>query len=137
MAKLAVIKTRETGDSVEGFLETVPDEQKRSDSKVLAAMMKKLSGEKPRLWGASLVGFGKVRAKSERSGREVEWFLIGFSPRKTALSIYLNCDIKADGDLLKKLGKHKTGKGCLYVNRLEDIDLKVLETLIKRNLAKK
>ena len=137
MAKLAEIKTKETKDSVESFIKSLPDDQQRKDSKVLVGLLKKHSGENPKMWGSSMIGFGKLVYKSERSGREVEWFRVGFSPRKANISLHLVCDIKTHGDLLKKLGKHKTGKGCLYINRLDDIDMKVLEELIKRNIPKK
>ena len=87
------------------------------------------------MWGSSLIGFGNVRYKSPATGREVDWLRIGFSPRKANLSLYLTMDIKAYAALLKKLGKHKTGVGCLYINKLEDVDMKVLEELI--NIAAK
>jgi len=134
MGKVAEIKTKENAASVEDFIKKVPDEQKRKDSFVILEMMKKASGEKPKMWGASLIGFGKKRYKSPSSGREVDWFLIGFSPRKQNLSIYMGLDVKKHAASLKALGKHKTGVGCLYVNKLEDIDIKVLEKMIKETL---
>jgi len=99
-------------------------------------MMQKASKEKPKMWGSSIIGFGKLIYKSPASGREVEWFKIGFSPRKANLTIYL-IDLKMHEDSLKKLGKHKQGGGCLYINKLEDIDQKVLEKMIAVSLIGK
>ncbi|MGZ5192093.1 MAG: DUF1801 domain-containing protein [Flavisolibacter sp.] len=130
MAKLAEIKTKQTESSVADFLKKLPDEQKRSDSQVILKMMEKASKEKPKMWGSSMIGFGKKIYKSPATGREVEWFKIGFSPRKANISLHLVLDIKQHEETLKKLGKHKTGVGCLYINKLEDVDLKVLEKMI-------
>ena len=91
--------------------------------------MEKAMKEKPKMWGSSMIGFGFVRYKSPTSGREVDWFKIGFSPRKANLSLHL-IDLKRHADALKKLGKHKTGSGCLYINKLEDVDIKILEKMI-------
>ena len=129
-SKLAEIKTKQTAESVEEFLNTVSDEQKRKDSFLLLEIMKKASGEEPKMWGGSMIGFGLKRYKSPATGREVDWFIIGFSPRKANLSLHLTIDIKKHDDALSKLGKHKTGVGCLYINKLEDVDLKVLEKII-------
>ncbi|MBI3135989.1 MAG: DUF1801 domain-containing protein [Bacteroidetes bacterium] len=136
-SKLVEIKTKQTTASVDDFINTVPDEQKRKDSFVILEMMKKATGEEPKMWGASLIGFGNKRYKSPATGREVDWLLIGFSPRKANLSLYLTMDIKKHADTLKKLGKHKTGVGCLYINKLEDIDVKVLKALIDVSLKQK
>ena len=130
MGKLVEIKTKETSASVESFIESIPDEQKRKDSQVVLKMMEKATKEKPKMWGSSMVGFGNMRYKSPNTGREVDWFKMGFSPRKANLSLYLSLNIKQHADALKKLGKHKTGVGCLYINKLEDIDLKTLEQMI-------
>ncbi len=100
-------------------------------------MMKKASGEEPKIWGSSIIGFGNKRYKSPASGREVDWLLIGFSPRKASLSLYLMMDLKKQAATLKKLGKHKTSVGCLFINKLEDIDLKVLKGMIEESLKKK
>ncbi len=129
MGKLAEVKTKETTSSVEDFINGVKDEQKRRDSFLLLKLMQKVSGEKPKMWGASLIGFGKLRYKSSATGREVDWFKIGFSPRKANLSLYL-MNLQVHAASLKKLGKHKTGAGCLYINKLDDIDLKVLEDMM-------
>lgn len=128
------IKTKQNSASVEDFINSVNDEQKRKDSYVILEMMKKASGEEPKMWGTSLIGFGKIVVKSPKTGREVEWLRIGFSPRKANLSLYITGDIKWFDAHLKKLGKHKTGAGCLYINKLSDIDLKVLQELIEAGL---
>ena len=136
-SKLAEIKTKPTAASVEEFINNVKDEQKRKDSFVLLEMMKKATGEEPKMWGSSLIGFGNKRYKSPATGREVDWLLIGFSPRKANLSLYLSMDIKQHAAALNKLGKHKTGVGCLYINKLEDIDMKVLTGIIEDSLNRK
>ncbi|MGI8583262.1 MAG: DUF1801 domain-containing protein, partial [Chitinophagaceae bacterium] len=132
--KLAEIKTKPTSASVEDFINSVKDEQKRKDSFVLLEMMKKATGEEPILWSSSLIGFGIKRYKSPTTGREVDWLRIGFSPRKANLSLYISVGIKEHAAALKKLGKHKTGVGCLYINKLEDIDMKVLKGMIDASL---
>ncbi|HQY12700.1 MAG TPA: DUF1801 domain-containing protein [Ferruginibacter sp.] len=129
MGKLAEIKTKPTSLSVTGFIDSIPDEQKRKDCHVILNLMEKATREKPKMWGSSMIGFGDVRYKSPATGREVDWFKIGFSPRKANLSLHL-IDLQRHADALKKLGKHKTGTGCLYINKLEDIDIKVLEKMI-------
>lgn len=135
-SKLAVIKTKQTDSSVADFLNTVPDEQKREDSFALLEMMKKATRKEPKMWGSSMIGFGQERYKSPATGREVDWFIIGFSPRKANLSLHLTIDISKHAEALKKLGKHKTGKGCLYINKLDDVDLKVLKGLIQAALKR-
>ncbi len=136
-SKLAVIKTKPTTASVEDFINSVKDEQKRKDSFVLLEMMKKATGEEPILWSSSIIGFGMKRYKSPTTGREVDWLLIGFSPRKANLSLYLMISIKEREAALKKLGKYKTDGGCIYINKLEDIDLKVLKGMIDASLNRK
>ena len=131
MAKLAKVKTTENEASVDDFINGVADEQKRKDSLVLIKMMEKATKEKPKMWGASLIGFGNMVYKSPTSGREVEWFKIGFSPRKANLSIHVMGISPTDREAaLQKLGKHKTDGGCIYINKLDDVDLKVLEGMI-------
>jgi len=136
-SKLAEIKTKPTTASVEDFINNVKDEQKRKDSFVLLEMMKKASGEEPVLWSSSIIGFGNKRYKSPTTGREVDWLVIGFSPRKANLSLYLMVNINEQAAALKKLGKHKTGAGCLYINKLQDIDMKVLKGMIDASLNRK
>lgn len=130
--KKAVIKTQATKESVVDFVNSVSDVQKRNDSFTIIEMMKKLTKEEPVLWGAGLIGFGNITVTSERTGRTVDWFKIGFAPRKANLSLYLGIDISIHGADLKKLGKYKTNGGCLYINKLEDVDMKVLEGMMKR-----
>ena len=137
MGKLAEIKTKETNSSVDDYINSVKGEQMRNDSFILLKLMQKVSKEKPKMWGNSMIGFGKKIYRSPTSGREVEWFKIGFSPRKVNLSLNLVFDVKAQEAVLKKLGKHKAGMGCLYINKLDDIDLKVLEKLIVAALKEK
>jgi hypothetical protein len=136
-SKLAVIKTKPTAASVEDFINSVKDEQQRKDSFALLEMMQKATGEEPVLWSSSIIGFGNKRYKSAATGREVDWLLIGFAPRKANLSLYLTMDIKKHAAALKKLGKHKTGVGCLYINKLEEVDVKVLKGLIDVSLKQK
>jgi len=133
-SKLAEIKTKQTSKSVEDFINSVKEEQKRKDSFVLLEMMKKASGEDAKMWGGSIIGFGNKRYKSPTSGREVDWFLIGFSPRKANLTLYLMINHKEHEDAIKKLGKHKTDGGCIYINKLEDIDLKILKGMMNASL---
>ena len=129
MGKLAEIKTKQTSASVTDFIDGISDEQKRKDSHVILKLMEKAMKVKPKMWGSSMIGFGDVRYKSPATGREVDWFKIGFSPRKTNLSLHL-INLQMHADALKKLGKHKTGVGCLYINKLEDVDIKILEKMI-------
>ncbi len=133
-SKLAEIKTKPTSASVEDFINTVQGEQKRKDSFVLLEMMKKASGEEPKMWGGSIIGFGNKIYKSPKTGREVDWLRIGFSARKANLSLYLTVSLKEHTAALEKLGKHKTGVGCLYINKLEDVDLRVLKGMIEASL---
>lgn len=137
MGKLAVIKTKETDLSVDEFINSVKDEQQREDSKLILKLMQKATGEMPKIWGKSMVGFGNVRYKSPATGREVDWFKIGFAPRKGNLSIHLVGDVKKNLAALKKLGKHKTGVGCLYINKLADVDVKVLTEMINASAKNK
>jgi hypothetical protein len=136
MAKKAVIKTTQNSASVEDFINAVPDEQKRKDSFVILKMLKAVTKEEPKMWGASLIGFGNVVVTSPATGRTVDWFKLGFSPRKANLTIYL-MDMSKHAAALKKLGKHKTGGGCLYINKLEDVDVKVLKEMMEASLKKK
>jgi hypothetical protein len=133
-SKLVEIKTKPTSAGVEDFINNIKDEQKRKDSFVLLEMMKKATGEEPVLWSSSIIGFGNKRYKSPATGREVDWLRIGFAPRKANLSLHISVSIKEYAGTLKKLGKHKTGAGCLYINKLEDIDLKVLKGIIDASL---
>ena len=137
MGKVAVIKTTESEANVEDFITGVAEEQKRIDCKTLIRLMQKATGNKPKMWGGSIIGFGNKRYKSPASGREVDWFIIGFSPRKANLTLYLTVQMGSHStETLQKLGKHKTGGGCIYINKLEDVDMKVLEEMIKTATVK-
>lgn len=127
---MAEIMTKATKVSVKKFIDTVEDEQKRKDSYVLLNIMKKVTKEVPKMWGPSIIGFGKYEYRYE-SGHGGEMCITGFSPRKAAFSIYLLAGPNNSPELMKKLGKYKMGKACLYIKRLSDIDIKVLEELIK------
>jgi hypothetical protein len=137
MSKVVKIKTQQTTENVDDFINKVENEQQRADSFTIIEIMKKISGEEAKMWGSSIIGFGNKRYKSPKTGREVDWFLIGFSPRKANLSLHLAIDINKHEDTLQKLGKFKTGVGCLYINKLRDIDVKQLENLIKTALQNK
>lgn len=121
-------KTKKTTASVATFLAALKEPQRRSDCQALARLMKKATGKPGRLWGTSIVGFGDVRIKG--ASREVDWFLVGFSPRKTDLSLYMGFNLDVMQPQLDKLGRHKRGLGCLYLRSLADVDLEVLEKMI-------
>src|SRR5690349_20626127 len=137
MGKLAEIKTKETDSSVEDFLNTIEGEQKRKDSFTILSLMQAATKEKPKMWGTSIVGFGNIRVESPTSGRQVDWFIVGFSPRKANLTLYLQGNVKGHEASLAKLGKYKTGGGCLYINKLSDVDMKVLEEIIQATVKRK
>lgn len=133
-SKLVEIKTKQNTSGVDHFIHSVEDNQKRMDSLAILDYMKAASGEEPKMWGSSIVGFGNKIYKSPATGREVEWFRIGFSPRKANLVLYLVFDIKQFADTLQKLGRHKTGVGCLYIRKLEDVNTDVLKEIIRMSL---
>lgn len=127
-------KTKPTTRSVELFLDDLIPEQRKKDSWILYLLMEKITGSQGVLWGTSIIGFGDYHYKYA-SGREGDWFLTGFSPRKNALTLYLMCDISHESIDFSTLGKHKKGKGCLYIKRLDDVDLKALENIIKTSIS--
>ena len=131
---MAELKTKPTEQSAEAFLNGLVDENQRSEAFTILELMRKITQVEPRMWGTSIIGFGDMHYKYA-SGREGDWFVIGFSPRKKDLTLYLMYGFSQHGDLLAKLGKFKTGKGCLYIHRLSDVDLPTLEELIKRSAA--
>jgi hypothetical protein len=131
---MAEIKTKATTASVTDYINTITPDGKRNDSLAIIQMMQKATGKEAKMWGASMIGFGEIRIKSPNTGREVDWFEIGFAPRKANISLYLCGNIARHADALKKLGKHKTGKGCLYINQLSDINISVLENMIEEAL---
>lgn len=124
-------KTVPTDQDVRAFIDGVEGEQKRQDSYELLQMMQEITGEPPVMWGSSMIGFGEQHYKYE-SGREGDTFVVGFSPRKRAITLYLNCGFDGLQGLLDRLGKHKTGAACLYVNRLDDVDRGVLRELVEQ-----
>jgi hypothetical protein len=133
---MAELKTKKTRASVTKFLASIEDEKRRKDSRVVLKMMKEITGETPKMWGPAMIGFGSYHYKYA-SGREGDWFLTGFSPRKEALTLYIMSGFSQDDALLKKLGKFKTGKACLYIEKLEDVHLPTLEKLIRRSVKRK
>jgi len=133
MAKTAELKTRVNDASVMDFLKSVEDEQKRDDSLEIARIMEQVTKEKPKMWGPSIVGYGSYHYKGA-SGREGDWMLIGFSPRKQNITLYIMPGFERYPGLMKKLGKHSTGKSCLYIKRLSDVDVDVLKELMTESL---
>lgn len=130
---MSELKTKATKASVMKFLEGVENEQRRADALKMLELMLKITKREARMWGSSMVGFGSYHYKYA-SGREGDWLLTGFSPRKNDLTVYIMNGFSSYSDLMSKLGKYKTGKSCLYIKKLEDIDLKVLSQLIRKSL---
>jgi hypothetical protein len=133
-ATVAELKTQPTGDDVEGFLAAIPDERRRTDARAVCDLLMRVTGEPPVMWGRAIIGFGRQHLRYD-SGREIDWMVIGFSPRKASTTIYLSDGLDAHGALLARLGKHTTGRGCLYVKRLADVDPIVLEQLLRRSVT--
>lgn len=127
------LKTKASKASVEKFLKGIKDEQRQDDCYRILKIMKNATGSEPRMWGTSIVGFGSYHYKYA-SGREGDWFLTGFSPRKQALTLYIMSGFDEYDALLRKLGKHATGKSCLYIKKLEDVDIKILQQLITKSV---
>ncbi len=132
---MAELKTKPTANSVAKFLAAIPDADRRADCQTIAELMAKVTKQQPRMWGSSIVGFGEYHYVGA-SGREGDWFMVGFSPRKGAISIYLMGGLEHQADLLAKLGKHKRGKGCLYISKLKDVELAVLAKMVKASVQK-
>lgn len=130
---MAELKTKATTQNVRDFLNNVEPEGKRKDGFALLELFEKITGERAVIWGTSIVGFGMYHYKSERSSQEGDWPLTGFSPRKQNLTLYLMSGFTQNKDLLSKLGKHKTSVGCLYINRLSDVDMSLLTKLIDKS----
>ncbi|MCX2743088.1 DUF1801 domain-containing protein [Mangrovivirga sp. M17] len=126
---MTTLKTQPTNRSIDEFIESIEHIKRKEDCQTLLKIMQEQTGEKPRIWGENIIGFGQYHYKYN-SGREGDWFITGFSPRKQNLSIYIMTGFKGYTTLLEKLGKHRTGSSCLYVNKLDDIDLNILKTLI-------
>jgi len=130
---MAELKTQKNDRSVSTFLEAIPDEQKRQDSLKIVELMKLASGAGPSMWGDSIIGFGAIHLKYA-SGRELDWFPVGFSPRKQNLTLYIIPGFETYDALLAKLGKYKMGKACIYINKLADVDSSVLYDLVKASV---
>ncbi len=128
---MAAIKTHKNDLSVLEFIHSLDDDAKKQDSLALLKIFEECTGEKPALWGTSIIGYGSYHYKSQRSSQEGDWPLTGFSPRKQSLTIYITPGFDAYQKELEKLGKHKTSVGCLYIKRLSDIDIDILKYLIK------
>lgn len=131
---MAELKTKATKASVATFLRTVDDERKHNDAREVMALMKDVTGKRPKMWGPSIVGFGSYHYRYG-SGREGDWPVTGFSPRKQYLTIYIMPGFSRYAPLMKKLGKYKTGKSCLYLKKLDDVDRKVLRRLVARSVT--
>ena len=132
---MAEMKTKLTDASVDKFLSAVKDEGARADCYQIIEIMKSATKAEPKMWGSAIVGFGDYHYKYE-SGRENDWFQVGFSPRKQNLTVYLMGGLQDQDELLSKLGKYTTGKGCLYIKKLEDIDTKVLKKLVSESVKR-
>lgn len=131
---MAELKTQKTQASVKQFLAEVEDPQKRKDCQAVDKLMSKVTGSKAAMWGSSIVGYGSYHYRYE-SGREGDWMLCGFSPRKQNLVLYIMSGFTREAELMERLGKYKTGKSCLYLRRLDDVDLEVLAELITESVA--
>ena len=130
---MAELKTKKTEQSVNDFLNKIADAQRREDCFALAKLMEEATGCEPKMWGPSIVGFGSYHYKYE-SGREGDWLMTGFSPRKQDLTLYIMLGFEKHGDLMKQLGKHRTAKSCLYIKRLSDVHVPTLKKLIKASV---
>lgn len=133
MVIMSDLKTKPTEESVEAFLNSIENEKKRQDSLKILEIMKQSTGEDPTMWGSSIVGFGRYHYRY-KTGREGEWFLTGFSPRKQALTLYIMSGFEGYDALLNRLGKFTTGVSCLYVKKLADIDLDILKELVQKSV---
>jgi len=131
---MAELKTKPTKKSVKKFLDSITDKKKREDSYSILRLMKEITGTEPVMWGDSIIGFGNYHYKY-KTGREGDWFLVGFSPRKQNLTLYIMSGLKRYDELLKKLGKFKTSKVCLYINKLEDVNLNILKKMIQSSVT--
>lgn len=130
---MATLKTQPTRKSVSAFLAAINDPARRADCRAVMRLMREITGARPRMWGPSIVGYGRYHYRYQ-SGREGDWFLTGFSPRAQSLTLYIMSGFSRYGPLMKRLGKYKTGSSCLYINRLADVDLAVLQELIEESV---
>ncbi len=131
MAKKTLVNA-ETDKDVYAFVEAVANQKRKADAKVLLEVFKEITGKEPKIWGTSIIGYGKY-SYQRKNGDEFEWFNTGFSPAKAHLSLYMTYDVNTEEELLSKLGKHKTGRGCLYIKSLADVDMDILKQLIEKS----
>ena len=122
----------ETNKSVPDFIDAIVNKKRKADSRELLQIMQSITGKEARIWGVSIVAFGKYKYE-RKNGQEYEWFNVGFSPAKAHLTIYVMYDINEEKELLEQLGPHKTGKGCLYIKRLEDVNMEILKKIIAKS----
>ena len=127
------LKTQKNKTSVKEFLDKVPDERRKKDARAVSALMEEVTGEKPAMWGASMVGFGSYHYKYD-SGQEGDWPMVAFSPRKDSLTLYIMPGFAEYTELLERLGKHKTGRSCLYIKSLDDVHLPTLKALVRQSV---
>jgi hypothetical protein len=132
---MAELKTKQTEMSVESYINAISDKQRQADCRIIIDLMKRITGDEPKIWGDSIIGFGNTHLKYE-SGREVDWFKTGFSNRKDSVTLYSMYGFNTQPELMQKLGKVKTGKGCLYIKKISDIDLNILEQMLVNYLKK-
>ena len=130
---MAELKTKPTDESVKDFINKIPDEERRADCFAVAKIMEEVTGEKPKMWDSSIVGFGSYHFKYD-SGREGDWLVTGFSPRKKDLTLYIMMGFEKHPELMQKLGKYSTAKSCLYIKRLSDVHVPTLKKLIKESV---
>lgn len=130
---MAELKTKVTTASVTDFIKNVPDDKKQADGFALLKMFEEITGQEAKMWGSSIIGFDQYHYKSERSSQEGDWMMVGFSPRKANLTLYVLNGFEEADALLEKLGKHKRSVGCLYINKLADIDERILREIIKQS----
>lgn len=131
MAKKKLVNA-ETDKSVPDFIEAIANKRRKADSEVLLKIIQSITGHEPKIWGVSIVGFGKYKYQ-RKNGDEFEWFNVGFSPGKAHLTVYVMYDINSEPELLTQLGPHKTGKGCLYIKKLEDVNMNALKKIIEKS----
>jgi hypothetical protein len=133
LSAMAELKTKKTELSVESFLNKIPEVQKREDAFILLKLMEEVAKTQGKMWGSAIIGFGDKHLKYD-SGRELDWFSIGFSPRKQNFALYISGAVQNQQSLLKKLGKFKTGKGCLYINKLAEVNTDILKQIMEKGL---
>jgi hypothetical protein len=131
---MAELKTNKTRASLTAFLAAIPDPQRRKDARTVATLLRRVTGERPAMWGTNIVGFGHRKLKYA-SSREIDWMEAAFAPRADRITLYLTCDLSRQGELLSRLGRHAKGKGCLHLRRLADVDMGALEELVRSAVA--